>query len=138
MLVRDSQRALVVLDQLADLGVNLALDDFGTGYSSLGYLNDLPIDTLKIDQTFIANLSDQPDSQTIVTAIIALAHSLGMAAVSEGVETSEQHSQLVALGCDGCQGFYFARPMPAANLDRLLQQQAHHSNPHLPTSTSTL
>lgn len=81
VLVRDQQRTLVVLDQLADLGVNLALDDFGTGYSSLGYLNALPINSLKIDRTFIANLSHHAESQTTVTAIIQLAHSLGMTAV---------------------------------------------------------
>ena len=115
--------------------VNLALDDFGTGYSSLGYLNGLPINSLKIDRTFIAGLSDQPEAQTIVSAIIQLAHSLGMTAVSEGVETNEQHNQVVMLGCDSCQGFYFAHPMPAADLDRLLQSQDALSNPRLPIST---
>ena len=136
VLLRDQQRALVVLDQLTDLGVNLALDDFGTGYSSLGYLNGLPIDSLKIDQTFIASLTRQPASQTIVTAIIQLAHSLGMTTVSEGVETNEQHHQVVALGCDSCQGFYFARPMPATRINYLLQHQADLANPHLPTPAS--
>jgi diguanylate cyclase (GGDEF)-like protein len=135
VLVRDQARALVVLDQLTDLGVNLALDDFGTGYSSLGYLNGLPINSLKIDRTFIAALSHKPESQTIVSAIIQLAHGLGMTAVSEGVETNEQHNQVLALGCDSCQGFYFARPMPAADLDRLLQSQDALANPHLPTPT---
>lgn len=132
VLVRDQERAVVVLDQLADLGVNIALDDFGTGYSSLGYLDGLPIDTLKIDRTFIATLSHHAESQTIVTAIIQLAHSLGMTAVSEGVETIEQHQQVVGLGCDSCQGFYFARPMHATKLDRLLQYHADRSNPLLP------
>jgi diguanylate cyclase (GGDEF)-like protein len=136
VLVRDQQRALVVLGQLTDLGVNLALDDFGTGYSSLGYLNELPINTLKIDRTFIASLSLQPETQTIVAAIIQLAHSLGMTAVSEGVETSEQHHQVLTLGSDSCQGFYFARPMPATYIERLLPHQADQSNPHLPTPAS--
>ena len=136
VLVRDQARALVVLDQLTDLGVNLALDDFGTGYSSLGYLNGLPINSLKIDRTFIAGLNHKPETQTIVAAIIQLAHSLGMTAVSEGVETDEQRQQVVTLGCDSCQGFYFARPMPATELERLLQSQDALANPHLPDTTS--
>ena len=120
--LRDEQRALVVLDELTALGIKLALDDFGTGYSSLGYLNTLPIDTLKIDQTFIAKVTDDPDSQRIVTAIIRLAHSLDMTVVSEGVETREQHLRLAHLGTDACQGFYFARPMRAADLHDLLER----------------
>jgi diguanylate cyclase (GGDEF)-like protein len=121
--VRDEDRALVVLDELKDIGVRLALDDFGTGYSSLGYLNTLPIDTIKVDHTFISKLSDDPDSQRIVTAIIGLGHSLGMTVVCEGVETAEQHDQLTNLGSDCCQGFYFARPMPASRLPAFIQDQ---------------
>ncbi len=121
--VRDEDRALIVLDELKDIGVKLALDDFGTGYSSLGYLNTLPIDTIKVDQTFISKLSVDPDSQRIVTAIIGLGHSLGMTVVCEGVETAEQHRELTNLGSDCCQGFYFARPMPAARLPGFLQDQ---------------
>ena len=79
--VRDEKRALVVLAELKQIGVKLALDDFGTGYSSLGYLNTLPIDTIKIDRTFVANLTDEPSSQEIVIAIIGLAHGLGMTVV---------------------------------------------------------
>jgi diguanylate cyclase (GGDEF)-like protein len=121
--VRDQDRALVVLDELKDIGVRLALDDFGTGYSSLGYLNTLPIDTIKVDHTFISKLSDDPDSQRIVTAIIGLGHSLGMTVVCEGVETAQQHDQLTKLGSDCCQGFYFARPMPASRLPAFIQDQ---------------
>jgi diguanylate cyclase (GGDEF)-like protein len=135
VLVRDPQRALVVMDELSDIGVKLALDDFGTGYSSLGYLNTLPIDAIKIDQSFISTLSHRPDSHRIVSAIIQLAHSLGMIALSEGVETIEQHNHLVTLGSDACQGFYFARPMPAASLGTLLQRDPDLTNPHLPTGT---
>ena len=123
VLVRDEQRALVVLSELKDIGVTLALDDFGTGYSSLGYLNTLPVDTIKIDQTFIATLTAEPRSQRIITAIIALAHSLGMNVISEGVETADQHRELTKLGSDSCQGFYFARPMPAEKLDAFIQHQ---------------
>jgi diguanylate cyclase (GGDEF)-like protein len=130
--VRDEERALVVLDELKEIGVKLALDDFGTGYSSLAYLNTLPIDTIKIDQTFIANLSAQPSSRAIVTAIIRLAHSIGMTAVCEGVETARQHQQVTQLGSDACQGFYYARPMRATDIDALVQSRAYVRDPHLP------
>jgi diguanylate cyclase (GGDEF)-like protein len=121
--VRDGERALFVLNDLKDIGVKLALDDFGTGYSSLGYLRRFPVDTVKVDREFVAHLAEDPASHTIVTAVIALAHGLGMTVVSEGVETAAQHRELTALGCDSCQGFYFARPMPASTLDTLIQ---HH------------
>jgi diguanylate cyclase (GGDEF)-like protein len=130
--VRDEERALVVLAELKDIGVQLALDDFGTGYSSLGYLNRLPIDILKIDQKFIANLSETPSSQPIVTAIIGLAHSLEMTVVSEGVETAGQRDAVNRLGTDRSQGFYFARPMPAARLNTLIRQHTDGANPNLP------
>ena len=94
--VRDEARALIVLDELKDIGVKLALDDFGTGYSSLGYLETLPIDTIKIDQTFVAKLTADPGQHTIVSSIIQLAHGLGMTVVAEGVETAEQHQTLTS------------------------------------------
>jgi diguanylate cyclase (GGDEF)-like protein len=133
--VRDEERALIVLSELKSIGVKLALDDFGTGYSSLGYLNTLPIDTLKIDQTFIAKISAEPASQRIVTAIIKLAHSLGMTVVSEGVETAAQKDELIKLGSDSCQGFYFARPMPATSFDALIQDHADRHDRYLPALT---
>jgi EAL domain-containing protein (putative c-di-GMP-specific phosphodiesterase class I) len=117
-----------VLGDLKELGVKLALDDFGTGYSSLGYLDTLPIDTIKIDQTFIAKLTADPDRHTIVSSIIQLAHGLGMSVVAEGVETAEQHQTLTMLGADACQGFYFAKAMPAGAIDTLLA----HGLIHLP------
>ena len=109
--VRDPERALTVLNDIKDMGVKLALDDFGTGYSSLSYLKRYPVDSLKIDQEFIADLGQVDSSATIITAVVGLAHGLGMNVVGEGVETVEQHGRLVDLGCDACQGFYFARPM---------------------------
>jgi diguanylate cyclase (GGDEF)-like protein len=135
--VHDEQRAVVVLDELKDLGVRLALDDFGTGYSSLGYLNMLPIDTLKVDHGFIARVTDDLGSQTIVNSIIGLAHGLGMTVISEGIETAEQHKRLTKLGTDSCQGFYFARPMPAANVDALIHWQPESRNPYLPALSLT-
>ena len=120
--VRDEERALVVLSELKAIGVTLALDDFGTGYSSLGYLNTLPIDTIKVDQTFIAKLSPEPTSRAIVTAIIQLAHSIGMSVVCEGVETAQQYHEVTELGSDACQGFYFAKPMSAASVTHLIDR----------------
>jgi len=111
--VSDSERAVVVLNDLKDIGVRLALDDFGTGYSSLSYLRQFPLDILKIDRAFVSNLERDRTSQVIVRAVIELAHGLHMSVVAEGVETSEQHQQLSVLGSDSCQGYYFARPMPA-------------------------
>ena len=88
MFVQDSERALVVLNELKRIGVKLALDDFGTGYSSLTYLRRFPIDIVKIDQTFVADLGDDPASHAIVASVIELAHMLGMTVVAEGVETA--------------------------------------------------
>lgn len=133
--VRDDERAFVVLAELKEIGVMLALDDFGTGYSSLGYLNTLPIDTIKLDRKFVAKLSHKPGSRAIVAAIIQLAHSLGMTVVSEGVETLEQHLELTELGSDFCQGFYFARPILASSVDALVHDEADGGNPLLPVAT---
>jgi diguanylate cyclase (GGDEF)-like protein len=137
--VRDGERALFVLNDLKDIGVMLALDDFGTGYSSLGYLRRFPVDTVKIDREFVANLGDDPASHTIVRAVIQLAHGLGMTVVSEGVETAAQHRELAELGCDFCQGYYFARPMTASNLDTLIEDQdeSRRGLPAITTATDT-
>jgi diguanylate cyclase (GGDEF)-like protein len=130
--VRDEERALIVLAELKELGVQLALDDFGTGYSSLGYLNTLPIDTIKIDQTFIAKLRTRPSSQAIVTAVIGLAHGLGMTIVCEGVETARQYKTVTQLGSDRCQGFYFAEPLSASNVAALIHLDDNGTGPYLP------
>jgi diguanylate cyclase (GGDEF)-like protein len=132
VIVRDEGRALIILEQLKEVGVKLALDDFGTGYSSLGHLNTLPIDTIKVDQTFTGTLGDQPGSREVVTAIIGLAHSLGMTVTAEGIETVEQRHEVAQLGPDRCQGFYFAKPMPASKLDPLVCPQADGTWPRLP------
>ena len=123
VLVRDEQRVRLVLSELKRIGVALALDDFGTGYSSLACLNTLPVDAIKIDQSFIATLTGAPDSQRVVAAIIALAHGLELTVVAEGVETAGQHHELTRLGADFCQGFYFGKPMPAMNWDAFLRRQ---------------
>jgi len=118
--LQDSERALIALNKLKQLGVRLALDDFGTGYSSLSYLKQFPVDVVKIDRVFIADLDRNPDSRVIVHAVVALAHALCMTVVAEGVETIEQYKEVAALDCDSCQGFYFARPTTADMLDVLL------------------
>ena len=135
--VRDGERARHVLNDLKGMGVMLALDDFGTGYSSLGYLRRLPLDSVKVDQEFIANLGTDGPNHTIVSAVIQLAHGLGLTVVSEGVETVEQHRELTALRSDYCQGFYFARPMPTSSLDTLMQAETRASAwilPHIATT----
>ncbi len=135
--VQDSERALVVLNELKRIGVKLALDDFGTGYSSLTYLRQFPIDILKIDQTFVADLGDDPASHAIIASVVELAHMLGMTVVAEGVETARQHDRLGSLGCDSCQGFYFAKPMTADNLVELTEGRANDRGVLLPSLVAT-
>jgi diguanylate cyclase (GGDEF)-like protein len=130
--VSDAPRALMVLNDLKALGVKLALDDFGTGYSSLSYLLEFPVDIVKIDQIFVAGLGQNGANQSIVSAIIQLAHGLGLTVVAEGVETVEQYRALLELGSDSCQGFYFARPMSGGNIDALIERRVDGSNQILP------
>jgi diguanylate cyclase (GGDEF)-like protein len=132
VLVPDQDRAVIVMDALKHIGIKLALDDFGSGYSSLGYLESLPIDSIKVDPSFVARLSQPSGRQTVLSAIIRLAHSLGITVVSEGVETAAQRRQLANLGSDSCQGFYFAPPMSAASLGALIEGHTDGSNPVLP------
>jgi diguanylate cyclase (GGDEF)-like protein len=118
--VQDPKRALVVLTDLKELGVLLALDDFGTGYSSLSYLKQFPVDILKIDRTFTADLIHDQASHAMVTKIIELAHMLDLLVVTEGVETAAQCAAASLLGSEFYQGYYFARPMSAELVDGLL------------------
>jgi EAL domain-containing protein (putative c-di-GMP-specific phosphodiesterase class I) len=115
--LEDSKRALAILSYLKQLGVGVALDDFGTGYSSLSYLREYPVDIIKIDQSFIADLTEDTSSRAIVAKTIELAHLLKLIVVCEGVETIEQYRFVSALRSDFCQGFYFSRPMPADIID---------------------
>ena len=112
-LIENVEQVAIQLQQLRDLGTVISIDDFGTGYSSLSYVKRLPVDRLKIDQSFIRDLMSDPSDLAIVTTIIGLAHSLKMEVVAEGVETADQLECLRAAGCDEVQGFYYARPMPA-------------------------
>jgi EAL domain-containing protein (putative c-di-GMP-specific phosphodiesterase class I) len=103
------------LDELHEMGVRLVIDDFGKGYSSLSYLRRLPVDEIKIDRSFLADLSDRGDD-TLVRSMIDLAHNLGLTAVAEGVESESMFRQLAALNCDAVQGFFISRPAPAADI----------------------
>ena len=122
------------------MGVSSAIDDFGTGYSSLKYLQNLPIDTLKIDQSFIRNLDPSSDVKSgngaIVQAIVTLAQQLGLRVVAEGVETDEELEVLRRLGCDFVQGYLFSRPMPVEQCDQFLRSSSKWPKNRAPLASS--
>ena len=129
VLMRDAESANALLHMLADLGVRVAVDDFGTGYSSLSYLKQFPIDTLKIDQSFVNDVTSDPDDAAIVGAVTSMGKSLNLCVIAEGVETPEQCAFLVAQHCDEGQGYYFGRPMPPEALASLLHTGVSPSLP---------
>ena len=122
--MQDPDACVLRLEEIRRLGVRLAIDDFGTGYSSLAYLKRLPLDSLKLDRSFVKDLETNPNDGAICTATISLAHHLGLAVVAEGVETEGQHAFLQSLGCDMCQGYLFSRPQPLEALRQWLSGQA--------------
>jgi diguanylate cyclase (GGDEF)-like protein len=124
VLIEAADQTLDDLQRLTAHGVRLAIDDFGTGYSSLTYLNRFPVDTVKIDRSFIAGLGQRDRDTAIVEAITGLARTLDLTAIAEGVETAEQLVALRALGCTKAQGFHLGRPMPAEAFTRLLESQS--------------
>ena len=124
LLMQDLEQTAVTLEALADIGVTVSMDDFGTGYSSLSYLKRLPIDVLKIDQSFVRDITSDADDASIVHAIIAMAHSLGIKVIAEGVETAEQLAFLRQHACDGMQGYYISRPVPPEKFIELLGEKS--------------
>ncbi|HVF74739.1 MAG TPA: EAL domain-containing protein [Acidimicrobiales bacterium] len=122
-IMADPVRSISVLNRLADLGITLSIDDFGTGYSSLSYLKKLPVAEVKVDRSFVMNMSADQDDAVIVRSTIDLARNLGLRVVAEGVEDRPTWDQLTSLGCDAAQGYYLGRPMPIVQLDRWLADQ---------------
>lgn len=123
-LMQDIEHSIDVLKQIKALGVKIAIDDFGTGYSSLNYLTRLPVDTLKVDRSFVMELSERAEKANLVKNMIIMSHDLGMRVVAEGVETVEQLKQLQEMGCDEVQGFYFSRPVVADEFKALLKAKS--------------
>ena len=124
-IMTDPLRARRLLTDLAELGVLIAIDDFGTGYSSLAYLKDLPVNQLKIDQSFVQNMHEDLNDAIIVRSVVDLGHNLGLEIVAEGVEDRETWDQLAQLGCDDAQGYFLARPMAPGELMTWLETSAH-------------
>jgi predicted signal transduction protein with EAL and GGDEF domain len=119
VLMQNNETTIATLHQIRDLGVRISMDDFGTGYSSLSYLRSFPFDKIKIDQSFIRDLSKGDDAVAIIRAIVSLAGSLKMTTTAEGVETAEEQKILLATGCKEMQGYLFSPPRPAADLVEL-------------------
>ena len=127
VLMNNNEATLAALHQLRDLGVRISMDDFGTGYSSLSYLRSFPFDKIKIDQSFVRDLAERPDSIAIIRAVTGLGQSYGITTTAEGVETQEQLDQMRAEGCSEVQGYFYSKPVPAGEIAQLLagfQQRA--------------
>ena len=122
VLLQDNEENLATLHALRKLGLRISMDDFGTGYSSLSYLRSFPFDRIKIDRSFVSGSTDQRDAMAIVRAIASLGASFGMTTVAEGVETVDQMQQIRAEGCTDMQGYLISRPVPAADILRLVEQ----------------
>jgi diguanylate cyclase (GGDEF)-like protein len=120
VLMTNNDATLAVLHELRSLGVRIAMDDFGTGYSSLSYLRSFPFDKIKIDQSFVRDLTERPDSIAIIRAVADLGQSFGMTTTAEGVETQEQLDKMRAEGCNEVQGYFYSRPVPASEIAHLL------------------
>jgi len=126
MVMRNVEESVVTLNRLHQMGLQLSIDDFGTGYSSLSYLKRFPINTLKIDQSFVRDITTDPDDAAIAAAIVGLAHSLKLNVIAEGVETREQLDFLRAIACNEAQGYYFSRPLPPDALEKFLRDHGEH------------
>ena len=121
VLMKSADSAVEILQKFREMGVRLAIDDFGTGYSSLSYLKRFPIDKLKIDRSFVSDITTDPDDAAIASAIIAMAHRLRLKVIAEGVETPGHLRFLFQEGCDEAQGYHYSKPLPPDDLERLLR-----------------
>jgi EAL domain-containing protein (putative c-di-GMP-specific phosphodiesterase class I) len=127
-LMEDVEDTVRLVQRMRDYGLQIVIDDFGTGYSSLSYLQRLPIDTLKVDRSFVSRIQDPPDgNRNIVEAIISLAHRLDMIVVAEGVETLEQYTILLDMNCQFGQGYLFAKPLTRSKVDELIEEMLSYS-----------
>jgi EAL domain-containing protein (putative c-di-GMP-specific phosphodiesterase class I) len=122
ILLQDAEKTIKMLNELKDMGIRLAMDDFGTGYSSFNYLIRFPLDIIKIDMSFIKNITEQAEHAAVVEAIISMSHSLNLKVVAEGVETQQQLDLLREFGCDEIQGYYYSRPLPSKEFTELLEK----------------
>ena len=126
--MENADMVLPKLEKLLQMGCSLMLDDFGTGYSSLSYLHRLPINTVKIDRSFVENLDQDQQAPAIVKSIVGLAENLNMSVISEGVETYQQSAQLLDLGCQVVQGFLYSKPMPPEAAEAYYEQYNNTGN----------
>jgi EAL domain-containing protein (putative c-di-GMP-specific phosphodiesterase class I) len=131
MVMRNVSRAIKVLDAVQSRGIRLAIDDFGTGYSSMSLMKQFPIDTIKIDRSFVRDLPNDSEDQAIAQAIISMGKALGMTVIAEGVETVEQQTFLRNHACDEMQGFLFSKPLPARQMAEMLRTELLLASPPL-------
>ena len=124
MLMHNTESVISMMNELHAMGIALSLDDFGTGFSSLSYLKRFPVDTLKIDRSFITGIPGDPDDCAIAGAIVGMAKQLRLKVIAEGVETTEQFDFLKSLDCDEIQGYLYSRPLPADEFLALVLRQA--------------
>jgi diguanylate cyclase (GGDEF)-like protein/PAS domain S-box-containing protein len=133
--MQDAEHTVATLNQLREMGIGIAIDDFGTGYSSLGYLKAFPINAVKIDRSFIRDLTTDASDAAIARAIIAMAHSLNLAVIAEGVETPEQLAFLKEAGCDEFQGYIFSQPLPAGSFSQVFEEKNGNGRPRVRSKT---
>jgi len=138
MVMRNVARAVKVLDAIQSRGIRLAIDDFGTGYSSMSLMKQFPIDTIKIDRSFVRDLPNDSEDQAIAQAIISMGKALGMTVIAEGVETVEQQAFLRSHACDEMQGYLFSKPLPPAQLASLLRSAPMLVSPPLQPAAGDL
>jgi len=122
--MHNREQAIQLMDGFKDAGFTLSIDDFGTGYSSLAYLKRFPVDSVKVDRSFIKDIPDDPNDTAIVLAIVAMAHTLGLKVIAEGVDAQTQLHTLKEFHCDEYQGYYFSKAIPLKEFQQLLQKQA--------------